>query len=178
MSNKLSCQQIESLLEFYADGTLNVLLQSHVREHIENCKQCRDKLNKLTDIINSPFKNQTVQPETNQYITKQYEDFKKNLSAYIDNELDDSENIKIKKFSILNPLARKDLENILKFKKLMHNSFEKTKNDIKYDFSKSITTKVQQELQLNNNEPFYKIAVIFFIMLSAIVISFITLLNF
>ena len=41
-------------------------------------------------------------------------------------KLDDFQNIKIKKIAISNPLARQDLENIYTFKKLLHNSFEKT----------------------------------------------------
>ena len=48
---------------------------------------------------------------------KQYADFKANLSAYIDNELDDKENIRIRKITISNPIARKDLEEMYAFKK-------------------------------------------------------------
>ena len=60
----------------------------------------------------------------NPYITKQYKDFRSNLSAYVDNELDNQDSIKIKKIAISNPLARQDLENIYTFKRLLHSSFQ------------------------------------------------------
>lgn len=170
MSKKLSCEQIEILIGFYAEGTLHNLLRKNVEYHLKNCPECMAKYLELVNIIE-----QKKEPEP---VNKQYEDFKYNLSAYIDNELDDDENIRIKKFAISNPQARKELENMLNFKKILHNSFEKTKNEIKCDYSKLISSKIKQELNIATIEPFYKIAGILLAMLCTICLCFIILLNF
>ena len=171
MKKKLSCEQIDALLGFYAEGTLHSALQNCVKEHLSNCPECRKKLLKLKE-INNQIDN------TDFYETKQYNDFKKNLSAYIDNELDDLENIKIKKLVISNPAARQELENIISFKNLLHNSFEKTKNNFKTDYSKLITAKIQQELNMHNPVSFYKLAALFIFMFGLIIAGLITILHF
>ena len=173
MIKKLSCEQIDALIGFYAEGTLHSALQNCVKEHISNCTECKKKLLKLSEIIKN-----NNQSDNNSYETKQYADFKRNLSAYIDNELDDLENIKIKKFVISNSAARQELEDIISFKNLLHNSFEKTKNSFKGDYSKSITTKIQQELNMHNPVSFYKLAALFIFMFGLIIVGLITILHF
>lgn len=171
MSKKLSCEQIEALIIFYAEGTLHTLLRKSVAEHLEICPECMNRYLELVKLLNNTNENKPIE-------TKQYEAFKNNLSAYIDNELDNEENIKIKKFAISNQQARQELENMINFKKLLHSSFEKTKNEIKNDYSKSITAKVQQELNISAIDPFYKIAIIFICIIGIIISGFITILYF
>ena len=50
----------------------------------------------------------------------QYQLFKNNLSAYIDNELNDDENLRIKKLTINNKNARKELEDSFNLRKIMN----------------------------------------------------------
>jgi hypothetical protein len=70
-------------------------------------------------------------------------DLKHTLSAYIDNELNNSDTIKIKKRAISNLSTRKELENMYKFKQLIQSAYEKTKENSKFDFSKSIIYQLQ-----------------------------------
>lgn len=178
MQHQLSCEQVIALLTFYTEDKLSKKLAQYVQEHLEICPECMEKYKHLKQILNKYVK---VQNEENKpvYNTKQYETFKSNLSAYVDNELNDFENIKIKKFAIANPLARQDLENIYTFKKLLHSSFERTKNELKTDYSKSITYQIQQEsLTENNFDPFLKLSAAFFIMVSCIVFGIIKILYF
>ncbi len=178
MQHNLSCQQVTALLTFYAEEKLSEKLSSYVKAHLDNCPECREKYLQLQNILNKFNKIQKEETE-NPYTTKQYEDFKTNLSAYIDNELEDFENIKIKKFAISNPLARQDLEDIYMYKRLLHTSFEKTKNDLKTDYSKDIVCHLQQEC-INNKkvDPFIKIITLFFAMISCIVAGVISILYF
>ena len=148
-------------------------MMNFVKEHIENCPTCREKYLKIKNTISNIINN-----DSKDYMTKQYQDFKVNLSAYIDNELDDAENIKIKKTAISNPLARQDLENIYSFKKLLHNSFEKTKTDFKNDFSKQIMNQILEENSPNYNSQFYKLLTIFSIIITTLVIGLIYVLYF
>ena len=116
--------------------------------------------------------------EPKQYYTKQYEDFKHNLSAYIDNELDANESLRIKKIAISNPLARKDLEDMYQFKKMLHNSFEKTRSDWKNDYSKLIINKLEKNYQQIGLDPFYKLLGAFTVLISLIVFGFLAILYF
>ena len=144
MKHQLSCDQVTALLSFYAEGTLSCKLAKCVEEHLKNCPECMEKLTRLKNYVNKLSGVVETEPEIN-YNTSQYEDFKSNLSAYIDNELDFEDNIKIKKIVISNPLARQDLENTYSFKRMLHGAFERTKNDMKTDYSKTVVHKIQSE---------------------------------
>ena len=176
MKYQLSCEQVTALLSFYAEDKLSTKLARYVREHLEQCPECMEKYIKLKNMIGNFIETQNEEIE-NPYITKQYEDFKSNLSAYIDNELDDLENIRLKKIAISNPLARQDLENIYTFKKLLHSSFERTKNELKTDYSKSVLAKLQQDKD-SKQDPFIKLSIMFFIMITCIVAGVILILYF
>ena len=77
--------------------------------------------------------------------SQQYRLFKTNLSAYIDNELSSEDNIKVKKFTINNKHARKELEDSYNIRKLMNNSFKKAKMNTKNDFSKVVMKNLQPD---------------------------------
>lgn len=148
---KLTCAQMDVLISFYIDGDLSNSLKSQVEEHIKLCPTCRAKF----DIIKSmllELKNSVVLENENKNalepqkeISQQYRIFKNNLSAYVDNELNEDESIKLKKFAIHNKDARKDLENTYNIRKLMNESFKKSKNETKRDFSKHVLRQLEIE---------------------------------
>ena len=176
MQNQLTCEQVSALLSFYTENKLSEKLSEYVRKHLESCPECMEKYLKMRNILNK-FMDIQDREIYNPYATKQYQEFKNNLSAYIDNELNDFDNIKIKKIAISNPLARQDLENIYTFKKLLHTSFEKTKNDLKNDYSKNIICQLENE-DINDitTDSFWKLVVSFFAMISCIVAGIISML--
>ena len=114
--------------------------------------------------------------ENEKYQTTQYKEFKNNISAYIDNELDEKDSVRIKKIAITNPLARKDLEDMYTFKRLLHNSFEKTRSEWKTDYSRQVINKM--DIVEPEKTPIYKIIGIFTAMLILIVCCLITMLYF
>ena len=179
MKNQLTCDQVLALLNFYVEGKLSDKLTEYVKIHLDNCPECMEKFIQLKNIFTKIIDNNQNEDIENQYITKQYENFKSNLSAYIDNELDNSDSIKIKKIAISNPIARQDLENIYTFKKLLHSSFERTKTELKNDYSKSTINSLQHEnLETYNIDTFSKITIIFFAIITTIVAGIITFLYF
>ena len=99
MRNKLTCEQIISLIGFYSAGHLSERLKSHIDKHLMSCEQCR---NFYGDYLKPDFRN----PVDEKQIV--YPDFKTDLSCYIDNELDEKECLRMKKIAITNPVARKD----------------------------------------------------------------------
>lgn len=151
---KLTCTQMDVLISFYIDGDLSKSLKSQVEEHLKKCPTCRAKYDiiksMITDLKCSFLESEeeqvkTFPSNTAQATSQQYRVFKNNLSAYIDNELENEENIKIKKFTINNKKARQDLENSYYIRKLMNDSFRKTKNDSKQDFSRNILKQLELE---------------------------------
>lgn len=152
---KLTCAQMDVLLSFYFENELSKTLRNQVEEHLKHCSTCRAKY----DIIKSMFsdlKNCVSGEETsiskdksiNQKTTSkssQYRVFQNNLSAYMDNELSNEESIKIKKFTINNPEARKELEENYSIKKIMNDSFKKCKSEVRQDFSRSVLKQLELE---------------------------------
>lgn len=171
MKKDLTCNQVSALINFYIEGKLNQRLREYINLHIQKCPVCRKKIQELTKILNN-YKQQKNTKE-NQEESLNFE-FINNLSAYMDNELSSSDNIKIKKMTISNPSARKKLETMYKFKKVVHSAYEKTKNDSKFDYSKDIITQLQDTPDYTTTY-FYKLAAIFFIIVSTIIGGFIYL---
>ena len=153
---KISCKQVKAILPFYIKGTVNPFISDLIEEHLEECENCKKLYLKLLDEYNKSFIPDMENIEINIslsndnqnnviYATNEYQNFKKKLSAYFDSELGDKDQIKMKKITISNPLARKDFEKMFRCKQLLHSSFEKTKNNFNSDFSKNIIKKISEK---------------------------------
>lgn len=173
MNKDLTCNQVSALINFYIEGKLNPRLREYVNIHIARCPACRKKIEDLQKILNKFNKKQMKQYETAEE-THINPEFIHNLSAYIDNELNSNENIKIKKMTISNPTARKELETMYKFKKILHSAYEKTKTENKFDYTKNIMNQIQDGAEYTTTY-FYKLATIFIILITAIIGGFIYL---
>lgn len=180
MQKELTCEQVGAIITFYIEDRLSEYLKKAVKHHLENCPACQEKFEELKNMVEK-FAHTECKPnideETqNAFKQKQYNEFKQNLSAYIDNELDDHENIRIKKITISNPMARRDLEEMYAFKKLLHTSFEKTKNDTKYDFSRQVINQMYNNPQ-KEEQYFSKLIFAYCIMFTIIIVGAATILH-
>lgn len=149
---ELTCSQTEMLLSFYFDGELKENLRKKVEAHLKMCPICSAKYETLVSLFTGMREGVSeLSKTTSEEISSSEIDstnYQSNLSAYIDNELDDKNNIKVKKLTINNKNARKYLEDSYALKNIINNSFEKTKNEAKYDFSK----KVLRSLDIDEKE--------------------------
>lgn len=163
MKNKLSCEQVKALFDFFYNDKLNTKLKTQIYEHLSECNSCRNLYEQLGIRIelNDSDRNISIN-----------EEYMLNISAYIDNELPANESIRLKKVIITNPIIRKDLERMLSIKKILHNTVEKTKNDFKTDLSKNIINNING---VNRTNPFNKLIWTFAGMISAIMIGFLFL---
>ena len=177
---EITCAQMDVLLSFYIEGDLSKALKIKVENHLKECAACRAKYDIIKTMIEDlkcvvSDKDEVYSPGK----VSRYGSFRNNLSAYVDNELPAEESIKIKKITINNKQARKELEDTYNIRKLMGESFRKTKTDIKHDFSKN----VMRQLDLNDDEnlsfnPVLKVGFAFVmtvLVLSAIIIFSLTL---
>ena len=147
----LTCAQMDILISFYIENELSSCLKKQVEEHLLGCSVCSAKYDIIKTMVKE-MKDNVVEPaiqSTNEKFTNNahFKKFKTNLSAYIDNELPSDENIKIKKYTIHNKKARKELQDSYNLRKLMNDSFKKTKSEFKHDFCKSII----KQLEFENN---------------------------
>ena len=150
---KLTCAQMDVLITFYIDGDLSNALKNQVEEHMKTCSTCRAKYDiiksMLADLKNSfdieDNLNTKQEDFNNNSSPERFCLFKTNLSAYIDNELSNDESIKIKKFTINNTKARKELEENYNIRKLMNESYKKTKSDIRQDFTRNVLKQLELE---------------------------------
>ena len=164
---------MSALINFYIEGKLNPRLREYIDLHIAKCPACKKKIEELKKILakyNYSAQNNSQPKETSSLTAEA----RNKLSAYIDNELNSNENIKIKKMAISNPTARKELETMYKFKKIIHTAYEKTKNDSKFDYSKNVISKLQDTGEYTTTY-FYKLAAVFVVLISAIIVGFIYL---
>lgn len=172
MTVNLTCSQVGALLSFYLDDKLNDQLKQFVNAHLDACPTCRAKLDSLKNMVNGlrevheRLKDIKTESETENFQSTQYDLFKMNLSAYVDNELCDEDNIKVKKYVISNPKARKDLENLYSLKKLLSNSFEKAKNESKEDYSKFILKRIDIQEEIYGQDSFAKVVALFIVILT------------
>ena len=171
MNKKISCYQVSALLNFYLEDKLNPALRDYVEQHLDKCPKCRMKVEQLKAVLNEIFP--AKQKESAEQKKSDYKTLNK-LSAYMDNELNNNENIRIKKMTISNSKVRKELEALYKFQKAIHSAYEKTKNDSKFDYSKDVLSKIQDGYEYSTGY-FYKIAVVFVILMLSIIAGFIYL---
>ena len=170
MNLNLNCAQVMALIKFYVEGKLNPVLEKSVSAHLSVCEECKYMADELKYVLYPP------DTTNEQEITKKEDNsFFKSLSAYIDNELSTNDNIKIKKIAISNPEARDKLENMYKFQKLMHSAYQKTRNDLKTDYSKNIIAILTDTTENYATNYFKKIIILFLIIIGAILSGFLYL---
>lgn len=151
---EITCLQMDVLISFYIDGELSEALKAKVEEHLKECSVCRAKLNIIGSLFTDVKKKYCPDEKEEIYSngvhsSHQYRFFKNNLSAYIDNELPEEDNVKIRKYTIGNKKARKELEDTFRIRKLMKESFRKSQNDTKPDFIRKVMKRTDFA---NNND--------------------------
>ncbi len=178
---EITCAQMDVLISFYIEGDLSRALKVKVEEHLKQCPACRAKFDIIKTMLND-LRSSLDEKEEEVFSASsnsQYRVFQNNLSAYVDNELPPEENIKIKKYTINNKKARKELEDTYNIRKLMNDSFHKTRDEARQDFSRNVL----KQLNLNEEEslafnPFLKVGIAFVmtvLVLSAIIVFSLTL---
>lgn len=175
MTINLTCTQVGALLSFYLDDRLNAQLKQFVTAHLDSCPICRAKFDALKNMVSNlkdvHEKISTIKSDEQEHPSPQFVEFKTNLSAYIDNELSDDENIKIKKYIISNPKARKELEELYNLKKNLHGSFERARHHSKCDYSKLILRRIDMQEEIYGPDSFVKVVAIFFAIFALFTIS-------
>ena len=178
--DKMACSQVTSLLSYYIDGKGSAQITYFIEQHLKHCKTCRERyqflLRAVSDIREVKSQVDNIIPQQCVPISAYSNSFKEKMSAYLDNELTDEESLRFRRYAIANPPVRTELEGMFKVKNAMNTLFEKTKNDLKEDFSKDVINEVKMEELIYEHEPLIlKVLAVFiflfvFLSVSAIVI--------
>ncbi len=175
---ELNCEQVSILLTYFIDKKLSDKLIGEIEYHLNTCPNCRERYMSMLRIKKNyqemKEKICTEDEDTlliNTFMEREYMNFQNNLSSYLDNELDDRENIRIKKFAILSPTARQDLEDMIYFRQILQDSFSKTKSKLKKDLSELTIDKLTRKEKNNRPNEYTQNR---FSLLLLIIISFVT----
>ncbi len=175
MTVNLTCTQVSALLSFYIDDKLSAQLKQFVEQHLENCPSCRAKLCALQNMVTSlkevHEKLAAIKPKSPAPESSELTELKINLSAYVDNELSDEENIKVKKYIISNPKVRQELEDLYKLRKVLQNAFEKTKNESKVNYSRYILKRIDIQEEIYGPDSFAKVVALFIMIFAVFTIT-------
>lgn len=174
---KITCKQFEELLPFYLNDELSDTLKAAFIEHLHNCPNCHIKFNMLNSIVNDlkdAYNQLMFEPQKSDIVIEpeqsEENDNMSNLSAYIDNELNDDINIQIRRDIVTKPTLRKKIEQLYSVRKLLTDSFNNEKNKLKNDFAKEIMKKIHSNPQQKDN---YSPCLIFIcFVISMVIISF------
>ncbi len=173
MNNELRCSQVLSLINFYIEDKLTPKWRELVEKHLKNCKNCNKKYHELNTVLTKyKLENKNISLKTaDENENTNDEELVAKFSAYIDNELNPNENVKIKKIAISNPNARKKLDSMYKFRQLLQSAYQKTKSNSRIDYSKEVISKTHN-VGVYNTTCFYKIILIFCILITGIIAGF------
>lgn len=176
---EITCAQMDVLISFYIEGDLSNALKTKVEEHLQTCSACRSKYNIIKGMLDDLKSGFDEKEELCPTTKSQYRIFQNNLSAYVDNELPAEENIKIKKYTINNKKARKELEDTYNIRRLMSESFSKSKSEAKKDFTRNVIKQLSPQDEYNLSfHPVLKLAFAFImtvLVLAAIIVFSLTL---
>ena len=178
--DKMACNQVTALLSYYINGKVSAQITYFIEQHLKRCKTCRARyevlLKAITDIRDVKTQMENIELKKCVPVTANSITFSEKMSAYLDNELSDEESLRFRRYAIANPLVREELEGMFKVKNAMNTSFERTKSDLKEDFTKNVMDEVKMEELIYEQEPLIlKVLAIFiflfvFLSVSAIVI--------
>ena len=172
MSKKLTCEQVLSLINLYISGNISPALKEYIESHISNCESCSRKFHQLNESVCEKCKVQNA--SSSEAKEDRNIELKTNLSSYVDNELSQNENIRIKKITIANQNAKKLLEDLYNYKKLLKASYVKTRNSFHTDYSRKIIDQIQ-DADYYVTTCFYKLSIAFIILIFTILIGFVYL---
>lgn len=144
-----TCNKIQALLSMYIDHKLSTDLEASVGLHLASCSRCQEKYKELKSMISSlrnsyeKIKEEIFITNTNQSVNlnfkiNEHERFKKNISAFIDNELNDVEMIEFKNYCKKMKSATDTIKPYIKLERLLKDNYNNIQKKIPQNFSKNI----------------------------------------
>ncbi len=144
-----TCNKIQALLSMYIDHKLDSDLEASVALHLASCNRCQRKYIELKSMISSlrnsykKIKEEVYTTNNHQSVNlnfkiSEHERFKKNISAFLDNELNDVEMIEFKNYCDKMKLANDTIKPYIKLEKLLKDNYSNIQKQMPKNFSKDV----------------------------------------
>ncbi len=167
MPEDLLCKKVSSLLSQYIDNKVTRQEKEFIEEHLAMCPDCYKKFIYLKNLINSlkdsykKVMNMALQKQRKAtFSIRDHENFRTNLSPYLDNELPTGESFTFRKYLVKSKMAQRELRQAYSLQKKLHNSFELTKKQLKTDFSKLVLSEIKEQRKFLYKQKTAKIAIL------------------
>lgn len=167
MPEDLLCKKVSALLSQYIDNKVTRQEREFIEEHLAMCPDCYKKFIYLKNLINSlkdsykKVMNMAIQKQRKAtFSIREHENFRSNISPYLDNELETTESFQFRKYLIKSKMAQREVRHAYSLQKKMHNSFEDVKKQLNVDFSKLIIPELKQTRRFAYSQKVFKIAIL------------------
>lgn len=148
--NKAICKKVSSMLSLYIDNKLDYHEYSFVQEHLTNCNECYKKylylkslIKNLKDSYKQILELAAKKQKQKTFSIREHEKFMRQISPYVDNELDAQECFEFRKYLMKSKSAQKELKKTYILQKELRLTFNKTKKE----FSPSVSRNVINNLR-------------------------------
>lgn len=165
MTNKTTCKKVSAMLSLYIDNKISSQQKIFIENHLNNCKECYQKylyLKSMIKDLKASYKQVlelTIKKEQHKmFLIREHEKFQKNVSAYIDNELDAKESYEFRKYLMKSKNAQNDLKNMYLMQKKLNKCFEETKNTTSPYVFKNIIKSIRAEKKQDHKNKTYQLA--------------------
>lgn len=165
------------MLTMYIENKLDDEDRFFVENHFQTCSSCYQKYLEMKKIINNlhfeyeKLLNEFEKLESDKIFNiREYEMFYKNISPYIDDELNYDESIKFRKYLLKSKSARGELANAYNLKNNIKHSVLLFKDNLNINFSKKIIKKLQTENKESFDVIYKKAAIVLGFMISTLII--------
>jgi len=164
-----TCKKVTAMISLYIDDRLNVEHKLFIEDHFKICPTCYQKYKEIKNIIENlklsseKMLKQVEGIETaNLFNIREYERFNNNISAYVDNEMNDDDSIEFRKYLLKSKSARVDLKNAYDLKTKVKSSVTDCIENVDINFSRKIVRmlKEQRVQKRNRMDVFTKVAIL------------------
>ena len=134
LNNK--CIKFEKMIPDYFKKNLNKNETVFFESHFKNCEKCQLKYFLMKKIyqnfkkVDDKYTSETATAKN--FTINEYENFNKNISAYMDKELNMKDNLAIKKILIKNSIAQETFLKLCRLKMLVKEEFTEYSESIKF----------------------------------------------
>lgn len=136
LKGNLTCTIVNKLLTYFVEDTLDNKCKEMISIHLRNCPKCMEHYSVVKRLFNEAEKRRKLIRERE----RMYEE----ISAYLDGEMNPAKIQEFEKKLSTDPYWEESLIETLKLKRMLNNSFYKTKYNIKSELYKKVTEKLKK----------------------------------
>lgn len=171
------CRKVVSMMSLYIENKLDEEDRAFVEQHFSKCSDCYQKYLEMQEIItNLHFEYEKLlsefeRIETNKMFNiREYEQFYKNISPYIDDELCYDDCIKFRKYLLKSKPARAELASAYGLKNNIKHSVDMFKEKVNINYSKKVMRRLLDDTKYSFENVYKRAAVVLGFMISTLII--------